>query len=259
MTLRIVLALTLLLGCDQPVEPEPEPAHPADVHLTPRETELSALGSTIRLTAEVRSQYGQLMPPEVVKWSSDSPRVASVDASGLVTAIANGTAMVQASAGTVSRSAKVAVAQVTAKLVLEPHLDTLLTGDTLRLAAEAFDANGHAIPWAAIAWTSQDPRIAEVDASGLVTAVAGGDGGGRGFHGVRSDGPCGDGGCPAGADGRDSDAGFGGVHGPRLLGAAFGRSVRPSGPVDGGCGGGVVKRRHGRCWGRWRGKSDGGG
>ena len=134
--------------------------------------ELSALGSTIRLTAEVRSQYGQLMPPEVVNWLSDSPRVASVDASGLVTAIANGTAMVQASAGTVSRSAKVAVAQVTAKLVLEPHLDTLLTGDTLRLAAEAFDANGHAIPWAAIAWTSQDPRIAEVDASGLVTAVA---------------------------------------------------------------------------------------
>ena len=174
MTLRIVLALTLLLGCDQPVEPEPEPAYPADVHLTPRETELSALGSTIRLTAEVRSQYGQLMPPEVVKWSSDSPRVASVDASGLVTAIANGTAMVQASAGTVSGSAKVAVAQVTAKLVLEPHLDTLLTGDTLRLAAEAFDANGHAIPWAAIAWTSQDPRIAEVDASGLVTGVGAG-------------------------------------------------------------------------------------
>ena len=170
MSLRIALAL--LLGCDQPVEPEPEPAHPAAMHLTPRETELSALGSTIRLIAEVRDQYGQVMPPEVVNWASDSPRVASVDASGLVTAIANGTAMVQASAGTVSRNAKVAVAQVTAKLVLEPHLDTLLIGDTLRLAAEAFDANSHAIPWAAIAWTSQDPRIAEVDASGLVTAVA---------------------------------------------------------------------------------------
>ena len=172
MTIRVAIALVLLLGCDQPIESEPESARPAAMHLTPREAELSALGSTIRLIAEVRDQYGQVMPPEVVNWSSDSPRVASVDASGLVTAIANGTALVQASAGTVSRSAKVAVAQVTAKLVLEPHLDTLLVGDTLRLAAAAFDANGHVIPWAAITWTSQDPRIAVVDASGLVTAVA---------------------------------------------------------------------------------------
>ncbi|MCE2455609.1 MAG: Ig-like domain-containing protein, partial [Gemmatimonadetes bacterium] len=44
-------------------------------------------------------------------------------------------------------------------------------GDTLRLVAEAFDANGHAVAGAEFTWESGDASVATVDGSGLVTGV----------------------------------------------------------------------------------------
>ena len=41
-------------------------------------------------------------------------------------------------------------------------------GDTLRLVAEGVDANGHPV---AVIWSSSDTTVAQMDASGLVTAV----------------------------------------------------------------------------------------
>ena len=48
-------------------------------------------------------------------------------------------------------------------------------GDTLRLTATAADARGQAISGAPIGWTSLEPAVAEVDSTGLVTAVEVGD------------------------------------------------------------------------------------
>ncbi|MYG50020.1 MAG: hypothetical protein F4164_11820 [Gemmatimonadales bacterium] len=154
--------------------PPPSPPVPASVTVTPAGTTLAALGATVQLSAEVRDRNGQAMAGAVVAWSSGNASVAMVDATGLVTAAANGTATLTATAGSASGTAEVTVAQEVSAVAVTPAADTLLAGDTLRLSADATDANGHAVTGASFAWLSSDASVAGVDESGLVKAVAAG-------------------------------------------------------------------------------------
>ena len=98
-------------GTTEPPTPPPDPPRPTTVTVTPATTQLTALGDTVRLTAEVRDQNGQVMAGAAVTWSSSDPMVATVDAQGLVTAAGNGTATITATAGSASGSAAVTVRQ----------------------------------------------------------------------------------------------------------------------------------------------------
>ena len=164
-------------GCgDGGVEPQPpDPPRPTSVTVTPATAALSALGATVRLSAQVRDQNGQVMAGASVAWSSSSASVATVDASGLVTAAANGAATVTATAGTASGTASVTVAQSVSAVVVTPADDTVLVADTVRFVAGAFDANGHAVAGAEFSWASSDTLVAVVDGAGLVTGVAEGE------------------------------------------------------------------------------------
>ncbi len=163
-----LMVLLWLGACD---DPAPSPT-PTTVIVTPGTAELAALQATVQLRAEVRDQNGDPMPGTPVTWSSGSAGVATVDASGLVTGVDNGTATITAAAGGVSGSASVTVAQAAVEVRVTPAADTLLAlEDTVRLSAGAYDANGHAIAGAEFAWTSGDALVATVDASGLVTGV----------------------------------------------------------------------------------------
>ncbi len=83
------------------------------IELSPSTVTLDAIGATQPITASLKDQNGKPIS-EPVSWSSDDVNVATVDASGLVTAVANGTTRVKASAGGVTASAQVVVAQVAA-------------------------------------------------------------------------------------------------------------------------------------------------
>ena len=174
----LLAALALANGCgdgDSPIAPPPDPPRPATVAVNPATAELSALGTTVQLSAEVRDQNGQVMAGAVVAWSSGNASVATVDAAGLVTAIANGTTTVTATSGSASGSATVTVEQSVRAVTVSPAADTLLAvGDTVRLAGEARDANGHAVAGAEFSWASSDTLVAMVDATGLVTAMGNG-------------------------------------------------------------------------------------
>ena len=169
------LSITSACG-DDTVEPVPPPAPvPTTITISPASATLQSLGETVRLAATVQDQNGQTMSGATVAWASGDPSVATVDASGLVTAAANGTATVTATAGSASASTAVTVDQVLAAVAVEPATDTLLAfGDTLRLSAEAVDANGHAVAGTEFAWASGDTSVATVDASGLVTGMGSG-------------------------------------------------------------------------------------
>jgi len=58
-----------------------------------------APGDTVRFTAQVMDADGKVLPTEAVTWSSSSPRVATVDALGLVTADSVGATTITATAG----------------------------------------------------------------------------------------------------------------------------------------------------------------
>lgn len=174
-TLLLVSAVLSVVTCgDGAVEPASadDSPRPTTIVVNPAQVRLVALGATVLLSAEVRDQNGQTMAGVAVTWSSGNPGIATVDATGLVTAASNGTATITASVGSAAGTAAVVVEQEAVTLSLTPEeVMFRALGDTLRLLAEATDANGHP---AMVMWSSSDTEVARVDNSGLVTAAGNG-------------------------------------------------------------------------------------
>ncbi len=77
---------------------------------------LDALGATFQLTASLTDQDGEPITDQSATWSSSDEQVATVSTTGLVTAVSNGTATIGATAGGVTASATVTVAQGVASI-----------------------------------------------------------------------------------------------------------------------------------------------
>jgi plastocyanin len=150
-------------------------------------TSFSSLNETVPLSASATNpRLGNVTSQVTFAWSSSSPGVAGVSASGpasaSVTALGNGNAAVSASWNGVSGSVSIAVAQVVASVsVATSGSGTSATlaslGETVQLIATARDAGpggGSPVAGAAFSWSSDAPAVATVDASGLLTAVANG-------------------------------------------------------------------------------------
>ena len=169
----VLASLALGWACGGDSATAPEPARPTTVTVSPATHELTALGATVQLSAEVRDQNARVMAGATVTWTSSASSMATVNASGLVTAAGNGTATITASAGSASGSAVVTVMQSAASVEVSPSVYELTAlGQTVQLTAEAFDENGHAVAGAEFSWESSDAAVATVDAGGLVTGVA---------------------------------------------------------------------------------------
>ena len=169
----LLASLALGWACGGDSATAPEPARPTTVTVSPATRELTALGTTVQLSAEVRDQNARVMAGATVTWTSSANSVATVNASGLVTVAGNGTATITASVGSASGSAVVTVMQSVASVEVSPSVYELTAlGQTVQLTAEAFDENGHAVAGAEFSWESSDAAVATVDAGGLVTAVA---------------------------------------------------------------------------------------
>ena len=104
-------ALTLVTaalagGCgDESVEPKT----PTTITISPASATLQSLDETIILAATVQDQDGQTMSGVTVTWTSGNEPVVTVDATGLVTAMGNGTAAIQASVEDAVGTAEVTV------------------------------------------------------------------------------------------------------------------------------------------------------
>ena len=145
------------------------------VGLTPGADTIAALADTAHLIAEARDANGHLIEGARFAWSSGDELVATVDSTGVVTAVGNGTVTVEARTGQAAGTADVTVEQRPVDVEVTPPVDTLLAlGDTMRLTAQAFDANGHPIRGLAFAWSSGDDSVVTVDSTGLVAAAANG-------------------------------------------------------------------------------------
>ena len=143
----------------------------ASVEVSPP-AETIGLGSTLQLTAEAFDGNGHAVAGAEFTWESSDAAVATGDAGGLLTGVAEGVATITATSGTASGSAAVTVTQSVASVEVSPSAETIAFGSTLQLTAEAFDENGHAVAGAEFSWESSDAAVATVDAEGLVTGVA---------------------------------------------------------------------------------------
>ena len=144
----------------------------ADIRLSPAVDTLRALDDTLRMSTEAFDANGHPVDGVEFTWSSSYLSVARVDSTGLVTALGDGDASIIADAGPARGTATVTVAQTVIALEVSPTSDTLRAlGDTVRLSADAQDANGNPIAKIVLTWSSSDEAVAAVDGSGLVTAV----------------------------------------------------------------------------------------
>ncbi len=144
----------------------------ATMIVTPDTTTLTALMDTVRLLAETRDANDQpLSVQPAVTWGSSADTVATVEGTGLVTAVGNGSATIAATADGVSGTATVLVKQVVATVEVVVTMDTLTAlGDTVRCTATAKDAQGQVVAAASFEWSSSDTSVVSVGVDGLVTA-----------------------------------------------------------------------------------------
>ena len=98
-----------------------------------------------------------------------------MSSTGLVTAVANGTATVTATSGSATQTASVTVGQVAVSMTLSLGSVVLAgRGDAGTITASVLDAGGAEIASPALTWSSDDEGTATVSSTGLVTAVASG-------------------------------------------------------------------------------------
>src|SRR5207302_117450 len=109
----------------------------AQVVVTPAAAALAALGQTQQFAAVARDANGNVVPGQAFSWTSDNPLVARVDAGGIVTAVANGSATITATAAGVAGSATLTVAQVVTAVVVSPPTATLAILGTQQFTAIA--------------------------------------------------------------------------------------------------------------------------
>ena len=155
----------------------PAPVPVATVSVSPASSSI-LVGATVQLSATTRDANNNVLTGRVITWSSSNTGISTVSASGLVTAVAAGSATITAlsetktgtSAITVSAPAPVPVATVS----VSPASSSLLVGATAQLSATTRDANNNVLTGRVITWGSNSTGIATVSGSGLVTAIAAG-------------------------------------------------------------------------------------
>ncbi|MGE3617407.1 MAG: Ig-like domain-containing protein, partial [Gemmatimonadales bacterium] len=144
---------------------------PASITVTPTPLALEE-GDIVQLSAVVRDATGEVISVPVT-WTSDQPTIATVDQTGLVTAIAEGSATISATAGTAASQAPVSVKRKPrpATVTVTPATASVAVGATVPLGAEVRDETGAILPLAPN-WSSSATGIATVSGTGLVTGVA---------------------------------------------------------------------------------------
>ena len=144
------------------------------IELTPNPLQFSSFKQSISLVTMVVPVAGASIDGLVPTFSSSAPAVVTVDAKGVVTSVANGTAKITASIGGVSASVDATVHQVAASVTVSPDTVRVTSiGDAQVLRASAADAQGNKIDSAKVTWASGDPNIASVAGSGPAVVVQG--------------------------------------------------------------------------------------
>ena len=126
-------------------------------------------GRSETLTATVLG--GEMADTQTVTWSSSNVEVATV-ADGVVTAVAEGTAVITATAAdgkTASCTVTVAPADAITSVMISQSSAKLQEGDSLTLTVTIF--GNSAADTSTATWKSSDESVATVDSEGVVTAV----------------------------------------------------------------------------------------
>lgn len=157
----------------QPTQPNPEAVSRIDVSAP---TTTLTPGQTVQLTATARNANGGTIGGVAPTWTTSAATVATVSSTGLVTALTAGTVTITSAAD--GKSGTIALTVASGAGVLSTVGVTLLDGtieigNYTQATVRGTDATGATLPLGtrAVTWTSSNPSVATVDASGYVNAI----------------------------------------------------------------------------------------
>ena len=179
LTAGLVALALALASCGGDGSTAPEPPRATAISISPSSATLEFIGATETFTAAITDQNGAAFTGAVV-WSSNQPEVFTVNGTGVVTAVSNGSGTVQASLGNLSATATVTVAQVVSVIeVVSGDGQSGLTGDVLPepVVARVVDSGGAPVAETTVTFEPREghgtanPATAVSDADGEARAT----------------------------------------------------------------------------------------
>ena len=145
---------------------------PADINVQPAKTTIYGIGKKKNLKAEVVDRKNRPIADATVTWESAKLSIVTVDRVGVVKSVAPGKTTISVVCKNVSATIPVEVIDV-ASITITPNRITLVgtRGSSTQLVADVKDSRGNALMLKP-KWNVGDQKVAEVDASGTVTALA---------------------------------------------------------------------------------------
>lgn len=131
-------------------------------------------GSSEKINATARTPNGDPRAEAVMKWTSDKPSVATVDAAGMVTGVAAGSATIQATSDDASAKLTVQIVRDAGhKLVIRPATAEARTGDVVHFAVDGGSSVRWSISGPGASIYSDGAFVAEKAGTYVVTASSG--------------------------------------------------------------------------------------
>ncbi len=146
---------------------------PATTTVSPQRDTITAFTDTRTITAQGRDAAGNLVGGSWT-WVSRTPAVATVNASGVVTAVADGSSYIVATeAGASKDSSLIVVQQRVATVNVNPVARSIYNGGQFTFTAQAVDGRGvPMVTQPTFTWASTVPSVATITAtSGVATGV----------------------------------------------------------------------------------------
>ncbi len=164
--------------CDDAVasaEVSVTPVPVAEIELL-REAVQLELGDTRTLAAILRSKGGRALEGREIRWRSTAPEVAQVDESGLMTALAEGAAEIVLNVEGLQSSLSVTVVPTrVASLEISPSVMELTEEESAQVNVRLLSKDGRPVEGRRLAWTTDDPTVADVSPQGRITAASAGE------------------------------------------------------------------------------------
>ncbi|HUF34906.1 MAG TPA: Ig-like domain-containing protein [Gemmatimonadales bacterium] len=153
-------SILLLLACND-AEPLAQPSAVATLSLRPTSATIQ-IGQRLNLTPTLLDGDGAELTDRAISWTSSNADVATV-ASGLVTGVNDGQAVITATAEGRTAQTRVTVQLEVAEVVIEPQSPVIATGTSVQLTATPRGPAGLPLDDRLAQWISLNPRVAIVN------------------------------------------------------------------------------------------------